>query len=131
MIGLALDVRNTRLNAIRDKIDSGGAAGTVCIYAGERPYTGGPAGTKLGEFKFSYPCAGDAEDATLIFDPIEGGNAIASGKAKWGRFLTSRGVFVADASVGRGEGDIQLKSVDLYEGMRVDVKSGSLSERNG
>lgn len=130
MIALSTEIRNLRLNVIRDKVDSGGGAGRLCIYGGERPYTNGPAGTKLAEFAFSRPCAGDAEDGMLVFDPVEGSDASASGKATWARALNSRGEFVFDADCGKGHGDIQLKTVDLFQGMKVSVTSGSISEGN-
>ncbi len=131
MIGLALDLRNERLNAIRNKIDAGGAAGKLCIYGGSRPYTGGSATTKLAEFVLPHPCADDAEDGSLIFDSIEGADAVADGKATWGRFLNSRGGFVMDCEVGRTDGDIRLKTIELYVGMPVKVTSGALNEGNG
>lgn len=130
-LGLALGIRNTRLNSIRDAVDAGGSAGKLCIYSGDRPYTGGPAGEKLAEFTLSHPCAMDAEDGMLVLEPVEAVNASASGKAKWARVLTSRQSFVFDCSVGVGTGEVQLKSADLYEGMKVTMTSGSLTEGNG
>lgn len=126
MISLSTDVRNLRLNVLRDKI----SGGKLCIYGGERPYTGGSAPTKLVEFSFPDPCASDAEDGMLIFNELQPVEATASGKASWARILTSRGQFVADCSVGRGDGEIQLKTVDLYQGMKVTLTSGAISEGN-
>lgn len=126
MIGLATDIRNLRLNVLRDRI----SGGKLCIYGGDRPYTGGQPSTKLAEFSFADPCAADAEDGMLIFDALDGTEAKASGKATWARIVSSRGQFVADCSVGKGEGDIQLKTVDLFQGMKVTVVSGSISEGN-
>lgn len=126
MIALSTEIRNLRLNVIRDKANGG----KLCVYGGERPYAGGGAGTKLAEFVFPDPCASDAEDGMLIFDALDGTEAKASGKATWARIVSSRGGFVADLSVGRDEGDIQLKTVDLFQGMKVTVVSGSISEGN-
>lgn len=127
MIALSTEIRNLRLNVLRDRINGG----KLCIYGGERPYTGGSPGTKLAEFTFPDPCADDAEDGLLIFDQLQPSDASASGKATWARILSSRGSFVADASVGKGEGDIQLKTTELFQGMRVTVVSGSIEEGNG
>ncbi len=131
MISLALDVRNERLNAISRKIDSGGKAGTLCIYSGPRPYAGGSPTTKLAEHVLSHPCAADAEDGVLVFDPISDcKSALAGGKAGWARITTSTGAFVADCSVGVGEGDIQVKTLDIYQGMKVEVKRAAIWEGN-
>lgn len=134
MIGLALDVRNARLNEIRDAIDAGGAPGYLCLYSGERPSTGGEATQLLAELTLSHPCANDAERGMLILSEMEvEKNARATGKATWGRIHTCAGTFVLDCSVGdsKSSADIRLKSVNVSEGMKVEVTHSVLTEGNG
>ena len=131
MIGLALDIRNARLNAIRDAVDAGGSAGTLSIYDGQRPYTGGPVTRKLAEFKLSYPCAADAEDAVLVFDHVtECKSAEADGKATWARITDSNGKFAADCFAGVGNEDVRLKTAEIHQGMKVEVRRASIWEGN-
>ncbi len=131
MIGMALDLRNERLECLRRKIDAGGGAGTLCIYSGPRPYTGGPSTTKLCELQLSHPCGPEVEDAVLMFDPITPcDSAEGSGKALWARILDSKGRFVIDLTVGTGEGNIRLASTDIREGMSVKVKRAYIGEGN-
>lgn len=60
-LGLNTTIRNARVNAIRDAIDAGTGAGTIDIYSGAQPATGGTAS----------PAAWSASTAYAIGDVVQ------------------------------------------------------------
>lgn len=127
-------IRNSRLDLVRDAIDAGAAAGTVKIYTGTKPSTGGSlsSNTLLTTGTFSDPSAPDATGGTLTFDAISYTTAQADGTATWGRVEDSDGNFVADMTVGAaGSGeDIELSAVDMLSGATVEDVGASITEGN-
>lgn len=135
-IGLALTIRNNRLNIIRDAIDAGGAAGLLHFYTATRPATGAAITDQvlLGTVTFSYPSAPDAANAALTFSAFtEDTSADNGGIAAWARAADSAGNFAADLSVGgQGSGaDIELNTTSISAGGPIQVTSGVLNEPNG
>lgn len=135
-IGLKVELRNARLNVVRDAIDAGAAAGTLKIYAGTRPVTGAAVTTQtlLATCTFGDPSAADAAAGVLTFNAITGANAVADGTATWARAADSDGTFVMDMDVGVDEvgatETILLNTVNLVTGGPVSVNSGTLTAGN-
>lgn len=130
-LGLNATIRNARLNAIRDAIDAGPAAGFLRIYDGARPATGGAATTLLAELIFSDPCAPNAAGGALTFSAITAdASANASGTATWCRITDSTGAFVCDGSVGTSGADYVLNTTTIAAGIQVSCSSASINEGN-
>lgn len=129
-IGLASGVRNSRANATRDAIDAGGAAGTLRIYDGVRPATGGTATNLLASLPLSYPSAPNASGGVTTFSAITTAAATGTGTATWGRIVTSAAVFVEDFSVGTSGADFNLGSTSIASGVNVSCTSNTITEGN-
>lgn len=132
VIRLTDNAANLSLDALRDAIDDGGAAGHMDIYAGTIPLTAETAigsQTKLGTVTFSYPSAPNASSRTLTFDTITGdSSADASGTAAWARIYTSAGTEVMDVSIGSGSGVvIQFNTTVIVSGGPIDVTAFTIA----
>ena len=92
-ITLSTDSKDAVLNALKARIDAGGAAGSIKIYTGTKPAGPGTAITNqvlLGTLALSYPC-GAVADGALTFDPItQDSQADATGTAPGREFSTAR-----------------------------------------
>ena len=130
-VGMAVALRNTRLDAIKTAIDAGSGAGLLRIYDGSRPATGGAATTLLAELTFSDPSAAAASGGVLTFSAITAdSSANATGTATWARIVDSAGTFVLDCSVGTSGADINLNSVAIQSGAQVSITSATITEGN-
>lgn len=128
-IGLVTSLRTTMASDMITAIDAGGSAGTLTIYSGSRPATGGAATTALAVLPLSYPC-GTASSGVLTFSAITTDtSADATGTATWARIATSAGNFVVDMSVtvSGGGGDCELGSVTINTGQQVAVTSAAIT----
>jgi hypothetical protein len=133
MAGLNETIRNARLNVIRDAIDAGSGPGTLKVFSGSRPATGGTETTLLGTLTFSATSAPDATGGVLTFNPItEDSSADASGTASWARVEASDGGFVMDVDVGESTSgaDVILNTTTIVAGGPIRVTSGTLTEGN-
>lgn len=130
-VGLVAALRNTRADAIKTKVDAGGAAGFFRGYDGTRPATGGTATTLLFELTMGYPSAAAASSGVLTFNAITAdASANATGTSTWGRLVDSTGAFVADFSVGTSAADFILNTVSITAGVNVSCTSAVLTEGN-
>lgn len=130
-LGMATTLRNARLDAINTAINAGSGAGTLKIYDGSRPATGGTATTLLATLTFSDPAAPAASGGVLTFSAIASdSSADATGTATWARIADSAGTFVADCSVGTSGTDIILNTAAIVSGAAVSVTSATLTEGN-
>lgn len=117
-VKLALNVRTEMAQTLINKIDAGGAAGSLKIYDGLKPSSPDVPVTSqnvLSEHTLSYPC-GTAANGILTFGPIsEDSFANATGTASWARIYDSNGNAVADASITQvgGGGDLQMNTVNI------------------
>lgn len=129
-LGVAVAVRNAKMDAMRAAIDAGPGAGLLRIYDSTRPITGGTVTTLLAELTFSDPSFAAASAGTIIANVIISNNAVASGDATWFRCVDSLGAFVTDGSVGGpGSGaDLELNNVTIAAGVLVDVTAASLTD---
>lgn len=133
-IGLSTALRTTRMTAILTAIDAGSGPGTITIYSGTRPATGGALGAsvQLGVVTFPDP-AGSVSGATLTFGTfVADSSADATNTASWARIADSTGAFVADVGVGvSGSGaEIILNTVNIVSGGQISITSGQLTEGN-
>ena len=136
-VGLAVAVRNTRLNAIRDAIDAGSGAGTLKIYNGTKPATGASIGglgyTLLATLTFSDPSAPGAAAGTVTYSTItQDLVADATDTATWARILDSAANVVMDIDVAMtaGSNKIVLNTTSIVAGGPVSVTSFILTEGN-
>ena len=128
---LSTTIRNSRMNAIRDALDAGSAAGKLLIYDGTRPATGGTATTLLATFTLSDPSAPNAVDGVLTFSAIATVAASATGTASWARMVDSDDKFVCDMDAGTEGADLVLTNDNLVSGSDVDVTSAEITDNNG
>lgn len=127
-------VRNNRLQQIINAIDAGSAGGTIKIYTGTRPATGGAlsGNTLLGTLTFGDPCAAAPSGGVLTFNSITQDSAAdATGTASWARIADSDGNFVMDCNVGTSGSDINLTSVSITVGGPITITSATITDANG
>ena len=132
-MGLLSTLRDSRLQIISDAIDAGATGGTLKIYDGVRPATGGAVTTLLATLTFDVTSASTITAGVLTFDTItDDSSADATGTASWARCADSDTTFVCDLSVGAtGSGeDIELDSVSIVAGTTVSVTSGTITAGN-
>lgn len=138
-VGLAVSLRNSRLQAIIDAIDKEGdeyEGGSLTIYSGTRPSTGEELdeyddAVVLIKFGFPFPC-GTVAAAVLTFGSIPDAVAIATGTATWARVRDADENFVADMSVTDylGDGDVRIDDVDIIKDGIVHCLTATISEGN-
>jgi len=133
-LGYAMDLRNARLDLVRDRIDADTDPGTIKIYSGTRPATGAAITSQvlLVTGTFDKPSAPDAVDGVLEFEDITYTNGITDGMATWARIEDGDGAFVADGSVGiAGSGaDVIINSVGILEDGPVLHVSATITAGN-
>jgi hypothetical protein len=128
-LGISTTVRNSMLNQIEAAIDAGGA-GTIKIYDGSRPATGGTATTLLVTLTFSATSAPAASGGVLTFNAITNGTAVATSTATWARISSGGGTFVFDCNVGTSVSDINLNATSISTGLTVSVTSATITAGN-
>lgn len=140
MISLSIDLRNARLDAVRDAIDAGGGAGSLRIYPGARvgdPSTP-PGQVLLVEAEFQRPCAPDASAGVLTFAALTEPTILADGTAAWARIVDSTGTGLVDLDIGQAGIDpqtqqpysnapIKLSLLQLAAGGTLRISSATLS----
>ena len=132
-LGIAVAVRNTRMDAIKDAVDAGAGAGVIKIYDATRPSTGGTPTTLLAELTFTDPSFPAASSGAITASAITGDtSADNTGTATWFRLETSVGGFVLDGDVGvtSSGADLELNSVSITAGVAVDITSMVLTDGN-
>jgi hypothetical protein len=125
-VGYSTALRNARLNQITAQVDAGAGAGTLRIYDGTRPATGGTATTLLAELTLSDPSFGAAAAGELTANAIsDDTSADASGTATWFRIVDSAGTFVLDGDAGAsGSGaELILDDTSIVAGGTVAISS--------
>lgn len=114
-------------------VDAGAGGGKLRIYGGTRPSTGGAATTVLAELTFASTSFGAPSSGVISANSIAADtDADATGTASWFRVTDSSGGFVMDGDVGvSGSGaDLELNSVNIGAGQRVEVTSFQITEGN-
>jgi hypothetical protein len=125
--GYSTTLRNARLDAITSAV---GASGTLKIYDGTRPATGGTATTLLATLTCGATFAPAASGGVLTLNAISSATAVATSTATWARFATSGGTFVADCSVGTSGADINLSTTSIVTGATVQITSATITAGN-
>lgn len=117
-ITLSTDCKDAVLNALKAKIDGGGAAGYIELYTGAKP--AGPATAitsqvKLGTLVLSYPCGSVASGALTFSAITQDLLADATGTATWARVYDSTGAakIDVDATVTGGSGFMQMNTTSV------------------
>lgn len=128
-VRLADDVRNGRVDEVRDQIDAGSGAGIIRIYTGSQPAGPGSAatGTLLVTLTLNDPSFPNAASGTTTIDntPVVTADAVAAGVAGWARFLDSDLNAVMDVTVGESASDLTINESTLAIGQAVSIDSGN------
>ncbi len=132
-LGFDVALRNTRAASILALIDGGAAGGTIKIYNGTRPATGGAVTTLLGTLTFADPAGTVSASAVFTASAITRDSAAdATGTATWFRVGTSVGTFCFDGSITQtsGGGDLELVTQAIVSGQPIEISSFVLTEGN-
>jgi len=132
-MALAFDstLRDNMLDEITAVVDAGAGAGTLRIYDGTRPATGGTATTLLAELTFTDPSFSAASSGVLTADTItDDSSANATGTATWFRVVDSDATFVMDGNVGTSGSDLNLNTTSIVSGNTVSCTSFVITAGN-
>ena len=132
MAGYSATVRNDMLTQLSNAVDGGTGAGTLTLYDGTQPATGGTATNALVTITLPDPAFNAPSNGTMSTASSVSGTVGTSGTATWARMSDSAGTFVADFSVGgTGSGaDIELDNTSLVAGGTVTINSFTITEGN-
>jgi len=129
-VRLAAAAQNAACDAVVDRIDIGGGAGTIKIYTGTQPANGDAAlsgNTLLATLTFSatsFGASGAVTDGTSTAASITGdADADATGTATWARIEDSAGANVFDCDVGTSGTTIILDDVSIVALAQVNITS--------
>ena len=125
--GYSSTLRNSQLNAITTAV---GNAGTLTIYSGTQPATGGAATTVLATFTLGSPFAPAASGAVLSPTLPANVNASATGTATWFRVSTSGAAQCIDGTCGTSGTDLILNTTALTSGNPVSVTAWTVTRGN-
>lgn len=124
-------VRNLMLDEIVTRLDADAGAGSLRIYDGTRPATGGAVTTLLAQLALTDPVAPAASGGVVTFSSIaDDTSADATGTATWFRLHDNSGDFVVDGDVGTSGSDLNLNSVSITSGGTVSVTSLTITAGN-
>lgn len=129
-LGYAASLRNAQLNAVRDAIDAGAGAGTLTIYSGTRPATGGAVTTEVATLTMGDPSAPAAASGSVTYNAITDDASATGGTASWFRIADSVGTFVMDGDVGTTGSDLNLNSVTIAAASTVSISSFVITAGN-
>lgn len=132
--GYNLALRKAKADAITTAV---GNAGTLTIYSGAQPATGGTATTVLATFTLGSPFAPASTGTlggTVSISPTlpSAVTASASGTASWYRVSTSGAAQVIDGTVTAtgGGGDLQLTTTTITSGLSIQITSWTIAVGN-
>lgn len=133
MTGIVIDVRNRRVDEIRDAIDGGTGNGFLTFYDGVQPATGGSPTQSLGFLNLPKPVAPNSVNGVLTFNPIPPNLVFLPGVTTWARIVDGNSnVTVIDFSVGLpGSGaDIIMDDTTIVFDGTIAIDSFVLVEGN-
>lgn len=126
-MGYSVTTRNAQLNAITTAV---GNAGTLTIYCGTQPATGGTATTVAVTFTMGSPFAPSASAAVLSPTLPSAATATGTCTATWFRIATSGGTQVIDGTVGTSGADLNLTTTSITSGLSVSITSFTITRGN-
>lgn len=121
-----LALRNQRMT---DIITAVGATGTLTIYSGTKPVSGGqPTGTALAIFTLANPI-GTTANGVLTFTNPPSTTVLANGLATWARIAVTAG-WVADFTVSNagGGGEIQMSTANVTANVSLSLTGFNITE---
>jgi len=129
-MNMIVALKNAVLQQFVDKIDAGGAAGSMAFYTADMPNSASTAistQTLIGTTALSYPC-GTVADGLLTFSAItEDASADADGTVAFVRYKDSGGNAVLDLDVSTvgGTGFVQMNTTTVAKGGALRVSSAT------
>lgn len=130
-IRVAVAARNAALDTIVDRVDAGGAAGTIKIYTGAQPANADTAatGTLLATLTCALPAFDPAATGAVALDadPDLTTTATAAGTAGWARVADSNGATVFDGSVGTSGTDFIINATAITLNQVINLTTGTLT----
>ena len=131
-ISASLSVRNARLQAVIDKIDSGEGNGSMRFFSAPRPPTGG-AETILIAVNELFDPSGSIGNGELTFNLISDETSTQSNdEISWCRIVDGDGIFLIDMDCGLAGSGAEVIFDDLVAqiGGTVKILSGLITEGN-
>jgi hypothetical protein len=125
--GYSATLRNSQLNAITTSV---GNAGTLTLYNGTQPATGGAATTALATFTLATPFAPAASAAVLSPTLPAATTGLVTGTATWFRVSTSGGTQEIDGTVGTSGADLNLNTISIVGGVTVSLSAWTITRGN-
>lgn len=129
-LGYGTNVRNAKLNAIRDQIDAGTGAGILRTYDGTQPSTCGTVTNLLVANNLSDPSAPNASGGVLTFNAISDGIAGNTGTATWSRVIDSSGTCIMDMDTGTSGTSVIISNASITINQTIKVNSFTLTDNN-
>ena len=131
-LNFTVAARNNMLDELTALIDAG-TAGLLRIYDGTQAATADTAvsgQTLLAELTMSATSFTAASSGAITANEITPDSSAVAGTASWFRIVDSAGNAVIDGTVGTSGSDLNLNSVDITNGINVEVTSLVLTAGN-
>lgn len=125
--GYNVTLRNAQLDAITTAV---GNAGTLKLYCGTQPATGGTATTLAATFTLASPFAPAASSAVLSPTLPSSTTGVATCTATWFRVATSGGTQEIDGTVGTSGADLNLNTTSIVTGVTVSLSAWTITRGN-
>lgn len=127
---IGADLKADIAAAIKSALATGSGSKKLQVYSGSMPEAAGGSittQTKLLEFTIS-PSSWSIESGALVVPAMPAVSAIASGVARWARFVDGNGAVVMDVDVTStgGNGFIKLTSAAITAGSLFSVAAGHI-----
>lgn len=129
-LGYVTTLRNNQLDEITALVDAGAGAGTLTLYSGTRPATGGAVTTEVATLTFSDPAFPAASGGSVSASAITDDASATGGTATWFRVADSTGAAVMDGDVGTSGADLNLNSTTIAAASTVSVSSFTITAGN-
>lgn len=129
-LGLLTALRNSRLDEITTLIDADAGAGSIILYDGTQPATGGTATNEVATLTFSDPAFPAASSGAMTANAITDDSSATGGTTTWFRVTDNSGDFVFDGTCGTSGTDLVIADTTIGAGAVVSISSMVLTEGN-
>lgn len=130
-LGYVAALRNNQLDEITALVDAHATLpGTLTLYSGTRPATGGAVTTEVATLTFSDPAFPAASGGSVSASAITDDTSATGGTATWFRVADGAGVAVMDGDVGTSGSDLNLNSTVIAAGSTVSVTGFTITAGN-